>query len=100
MSALSSWAWLCTASISRTTSPTTLEPSWAMARASSEDVAARPAFLATSSTVAFISSMAVAVSATRWACCSEPRLDCSTWAESSSDALLTTSTTPSSWAAA
>jgi len=51
------------------------------------------ALLATSMTVAFISSMAVAASPVRLRCSSEPRLDCSIWAESSSEAEATWSLT-------
>jgi len=65
---------------------TTSAPCPACTRAESEASAAWDAFRATSSTVAFISSMAVAVSPVRFFCSSAPRLACSTWAASSSEA--------------
>ncbi len=83
-----------------TASLTMLEPSRAFCLVWVEASAACCALRATSSTVAFISSMAVAVSRTRLDCSSAPRLDCSIWAESCSEAVLTIPTTLSSWRAA
>ena len=100
MSRFSSMDCCCTCEISRTTLFTMSAPASALLRAFSDEPAAVPALRATSMTEAFISSMEVAVSATRLDCSSAPRSDCSIWAESSSEAEETTSTTPSSfWAA-
>ncbi len=84
-----------TSSMPLTTMPTTFAPSRAFDFASSAVCAAFEALLATSRTVAFISSMAVAVSATLLDCSSAPRLDSSICAESSSEADETTPTMPS-----
>ncbi len=77
-------AWACR--MSATTPSTTVLPLWALALACSAVSAAREAFLATSSTVEFISSMAVAVSPARSDWVRAPWLACSIWAESSWEA--------------
>ncbi len=100
MSSFSDSAWVCASPMLRTASVTTVAPSSALPLAFSADSAACEALRATSMTVAFISSMAVAVSPTRALWPSAPLLDCSTCAESSSDAEVTISTTLSSLAAA
>ncbi len=72
-----------------TTLSTREAPSAALPLVSSDCSEASPAFLATSSTVEFISVMAEAVLSTRSRCISAPRETSSTWAESSSEAAAT-----------
>ncbi len=76
----------CTVRMPATTSCTACAPCSALSRVAEDTSEAAPAFLATSSTVEFISSMAVAVSVTRAACSAAPCSDSSICEESSVDA--------------
>ena len=72
-----------------TTWLTSLAPLWALSRVRPDCSDAWPALRATSSTVEFISVMALAVDSTRARCVSAPRDTCSICAESSSEAAAT-----------